>query len=68
MDLLCFLVVFSDVSVLVESKHLRMRYDWEGSDVVYVRLELAVNWSKISTTRREPEREETRNKTMTSYC
>lgn len=52
----CFLVIFSDVSILVKAIHLRVGDDGESPDVIDVTLVRTRLWTVVSTTIREPER------------
>ncbi len=52
--LLSFLVVLGDVSVLMETKHLRMRNDGKATDVIDVGLVRAVDRTVVIAAVRKP--------------
>ena len=51
---LCLLVIFSDVSVLVESVHLGADVEGKRLDVGRVRLIVSLWWCVVKSTRRKP--------------
>lgn len=55
MHLLRFLVVLGDVSILMETKHFRMRNNGKTANVVYIALELSMGWGMVDTAGREPD-------------
>ena len=51
---LCLLVIFSDVSILVQSVHLGANVEGKRLDVGRVRLIVALWWCVVKSTRRKP--------------
>ena len=53
--LICFLVVFSDISVLVQAKHFRARDEGQALDIVNVGVVATVHRSIVQPTGGQPE-------------
>jgi len=67
---MCLLVVLGDISVVMETKHLRIRVQRQGSDVLNVAIVRRLWWCKVQTTVGEPGcgREETIHTSSSLIC